>query len=210
MCSSCICSVNKCAENIDDKTLVTSSWRLAIRRTKRRRYGVFYYCCLCKVDFRSTVRGQKKSSLPQQCWKDDLDTGRPKIHTDVQKCEPKKRHKPRRTNVHMLHAHTDTHKRKFATTQPVTIFIPKWKYMSAPGLWKMEENGWRHYSQMHFVPSVLRSNQRVPQERSLNPDSDIQTEDTDNYSHCQQKLIYSVINSEMSSFPLANIFWFLI
>lgn len=160
----------------------------------KREGGMEFLCyfCLCARCTLAVQWGNKdKKKKSHQLWKDDLDT-------------EKYTWTSRSVNSQTQTDAACTQVTEVAIAQPVTIFVPLWKCLSTPGLlkdgkkdiatrriWCPESFGQTCCPLGSFMASTFK-------------------QDADSSANCHHKLIYSVINSEMSSFPLANIFQFLI
>lgn len=143
------------------------------------------------VYFSCAVREQRQGKS-HQLWKDDVD---PEKHTWTS----------RSVNSQTQTDAACTQVSEVATAQPVTIFVPLWKCLSAPGLLK---DGKKDVATRRIRSPPQSFGQTCCPLGSFMASTFKQ--DADSSANCHHKLIYSVINSEMSSFPLANIFQFLV
>lgn len=141
------------------------------------------------MSFNNTQNKEKDTDSPECTWTPGI----------LNYSHPKKTH--RQTSGHVLHVNTEA--RESLPQDSILHYQFLGEIPHAPGLWKIEERGLTHMHHMHLTPHSPQTH--CPLGALIVSRF---RQDTDNYSNCQQKLIYSVINFEMSSFPLANIFSF--
>lgn len=178
MSSSWVCWVNK-AKMINLYNIV---WCFGKSEEKSVRELFFY---MCGVSYNSSVKGQRSNKkqpsfhtraekmiwtqtfqkYKRSSWSVKLCTAKKKTETQTDKC---------------AHAACSLSQYLFPSAKPCLLL--------ACERWRIK-NGLRHNNQMHSMPWVLQLNPESPGEFTVSRFR----QDTDNYSHCLQKLIYSVI-----------------